>query len=107
MTEEDKAYVHWLYQAVGMGNRGLLRGLEEIGTPREIYQMAVSGNLKEKVSKRYHNKITHVSESAADYDVQGEYERMRAQGIWPADLVRNWPRQTFRLSAVWPGELMV
>lgn len=81
MTEEDKAYVHWLYQAVGMGNRGLLRGLEEIGTPREIYQMAVSGNLEEKVSKRYLNKITHVSESAADYDVQGEYERMRAQGI--------------------------
>lgn len=81
MTEEEKAYVHWLYQAVGMGNRILLRGLETVGTPREIYQMAVSGELADKVSGRYRNKITHVSECAADYDVPGEYERMKKRGI--------------------------
>lgn len=81
MTEQDKACMHWLYQAVGMGNRGLLRGLEAIGAPQEIYQMAVSGDLKEKVSKRYHDKITSVSECAAGYDIQGEYECMKARGI--------------------------
>lgn len=81
MTEEDKAYMHWLYQAVGMGNRGLLRGLETIGTPRQIYQMASSGELEEKVSRRYHNKITHVIESVEGYDVPGEYDRMRDRGI--------------------------
>ncbi len=81
MTEEDKAYMHWLYQAVGMGNRSLLKSLETIGTPREIYQMAVVGNLTEKISKRYENKITCVIESASDYDVRGEYERMRERGI--------------------------
>ena len=54
MTEEDKAYMHWLYQAVGMGNRGLLRGLETIGTPRQIYQMASPENWK----KRYPDVIT-------------------------------------------------
>lgn len=81
MTEQDKAYIHWLYQAVGMGNRGLLRSLEMIGAPRRIYQMAVSGELKEKVAKRYHNKISHVIECAADCDIQGEYERMKDRGI--------------------------
>ncbi len=79
MTEEDKAYMHWLYQAVGMGNRGLLRGLETIGTPRQIYQMASSGELEEKVSRRYHNKITYVIESVAGYDVPGEYERIETE----------------------------
>lgn len=81
MTEQDKAYMHWLYQAVGMGNRGLLRCLETVGTPREIYHLAAAGKLMDKVSKRYHNKITHVLESVSDYDVQGEYERMRDRGI--------------------------
>lgn len=81
MTEQDKAYMHWLYQAVGMGNRGLLRSLEAIGTPREIYQMAVSDKLEEKVLKRYQNKITHIIEFAKNYDVQGEYECMKEKGI--------------------------
>lgn len=81
MTEEEKAYMHWLYQAVGMGNRGLLKSLEMIGTPREIYQMAVAGSLTEKITKHYKNKIAHVIESTSDYDVRGEYECMRERGI--------------------------
>lgn len=81
MTEEEKAYMHWLYRAAGMGSRGLLRCLETIGTPLEIYHMAVSGELAEKVTKRYQNKIARVIESAADKDIQGEYERMRERGI--------------------------
>ena len=81
MTEQDKAYIHWLYQAVGMGSRGLLRSLEAIGTPRRIYQMAASGELKEKVSKRYHNKIARVLECVEGYDIPGEYERMKDRGI--------------------------
>ncbi len=81
MTEEEKAYMHWLYQAVGMGNRRLLRSLEAIGTPREIYQMAVSNSLTDKMAKRYKNKITSIMESTSDYDVQGEYEHMKARGI--------------------------
>lgn len=81
MTQEEKAYVHWLYQAVGMGGRGLLRSLETIGTPPELYQMALSGSLLEKVTKRYQNKIAHVMEMTAGYDVQGEYTRMTDRGI--------------------------
>lgn len=81
LTEQDKAYIHWLYQAVGMGNRGLLRGLEAVGSPQEIYQMAVNGSLGEKVSKRYQNKIAHVIEFAEGYGVQEEYERMKDRGI--------------------------
>ena len=94
MTEQDKAYIHWLYQAVGMGNRGLLRGLEEIGTPQEIYQMAVSDSLKEKVSKRYQHKISYVMEFAEGYDVQGEYERMIDRGIRMVTLAEeDFPRK--------------
>lgn len=81
LTEQDKAYIHWLYQAVGMGNRGLLRGLEAVGSPQEIYQMAVNGSLGEKVSKRYQNKIAHVIEFTEGYGVQEEYERMKDRGI--------------------------
>mgnify|MGYP001024784551 CR=1 FL=1 len=81
MTEQDKACLHFLYQAVGMGSRGLLRSLETIGTPQEIYQMAVSGQLEEKVSQRYQNKISCIMKCAAEYDVQGEYERLKERGI--------------------------
>ena len=31
---EDKAYIHWLYQAAGFNSRGFLRSLASLGTPR-------------------------------------------------------------------------
>ena len=43
--------------------------------------MALSGSLLEKVAKRYQNKIAHVMEMTAGYDVQGEYTRMTDRGI--------------------------
>ena len=36
VAEEEKAYIHWLYQAVGVGSRGFLRSLATLGTPREF-----------------------------------------------------------------------
>lgn len=79
--EEDKPYIHWLYQAVGMGSRGFLRSLSSLGTPREIYRLTVSGALSEKVSERYAKKVTQMSEFSRDYDVSGVYGCMRERGI--------------------------
>ena len=81
VAEEEKAYIHWLYQAVGMGSRGFLRSLSELGTPGEIYRLAVSGALADKVSERYAKKVTQMSEFSRDYDVAGAYGRMRERGI--------------------------
>lgn len=81
VTEEEKAYIHWLYQAVGMGSRGFLRSLSSLGTPREIYRLAVSGVLSEKISEKYAKKVTQMSEFSRGYDVSGEYGRMRERGI--------------------------
>lgn len=81
LTEEEKAYIHWLYQAVGMGNRGLMRSLSALGTPRELYRLVVSGELSEKVSERYVKKVAQMSEFTRGYDVSGSYGCMRERGI--------------------------
>ena len=81
MTEEEKAYTHWLYQAVGMGNRGFLRDLARFGTAGELYGLVCSGRLAEKVSARYQKKVTQMTEFAKGYDVDGEYGRMTERGI--------------------------
>ncbi len=82
VTEEEKAYIHWLYQAVGVGSRGFLRSLATLGTPRELYRMTVSGALSEKVSERYEKKVAKMSEFSRGYDVAGMYGRMRERGIF-------------------------
>lgn len=81
VTEEEKAYIHWLYQAVGMGSRGFLKSLSALGKPREIYGLAVSGALSKKVSEKYAKKVTQMSEFSRGYDVSGAYGRMRERGI--------------------------
>lgn len=83
MTERapDKAYMHWLYQAVGMSNRGLLRVMEGIGPAREIYEMAVHGVLGEKLGARYQKKTEQIEAFTDNYDVEAEYEKMVDRGI--------------------------
>lgn len=81
ITEQDKAYMHWLYQAAGMGNRGMLRRLVQIGTPQEIYGWASRKLLEDKLSDRYKKKARQITEHAAGYDVAAEYERLTARGI--------------------------
>lgn len=81
ISERDKAYMHWLYQAAGMGSRAFLRGLEKAWTPPDVYEMAKEGILEEKLHIRYKRKARMLQASAADYDVAGEYGRMRDRGI--------------------------
>ena len=82
VTEEEKAYIHWLYQAVGVGSRGFLRSLATLGTPRELYRLTVSGALSETVSERSEKKVAKMSEFSRGYDVAGMYGRMRERGIF-------------------------
>lgn len=79
--ESDKAYMHWLYQAVGMGNRRLIQKLLVLGSPAEIFEMAKRRMLSEKMSGRYKAKAGRLEESAAVYDVAAEYDEMTARGI--------------------------
>lgn len=81
LRELDRAYRHWLYQAVGMGNRKLVRTLLSIGAPAEIYEMAQKGKLSEKVGKTYKAKAAVLEASAAGFDAVGEYGRMTDRGI--------------------------
>lgn len=82
MEEQEKAYAHWLYQAVGIGHRGFLRALCQAASPREIHQMAVAKTLEKKLSERCQGKAAQLVEAAKGFDVIGEYERMRARGIF-------------------------
>lgn len=82
LPEEEKAYLHWLYQAVGVGSRGFLRSLAVFGSPRDIYRLTVSGALSEKISERYAKKATRMWEFSKGYDVAGAYGRMRERGIF-------------------------
>ena len=79
--ELDKAYMHWLYQAVGMGNRGLIRNLISSGPLPEIHEMAVKGCLSEKLGERYKAKAEQIEGFTANYDVKAEYEKLVARGI--------------------------
>ena len=79
--ESDRAYMQWLFQAVGMGNGGFLKRLCTLSPPEEIYKMARQGKLADKVSGRYQAKAKILEESAARYDVVAEYEKMTDRGI--------------------------
>lgn len=83
MTEQDteKAYVHWLYQASGMGNGSFLKKLEQAGTARDIYDMAKRGILEDKLHIRYRHKAQKLQDAVKDYDVAGRYEEMTDRGI--------------------------
>ncbi len=81
MTEEEKAYIHWLCQAAGTGNRRFLRSLELLGTPEELYRLTVSGRLAGKLSGRLAGKAAQMEEFTRGYDVEGEYGRMIGRGI--------------------------
>lgn len=79
--ESDKAYMHWLYQAVGMGNRKLIRTLMSVGTPSEIHEMACKKKLSETLGKKYTAKAKMLEEAAENYDVMEEYGRLADRGI--------------------------
>lgn len=81
MTEREKAYLHWLYQAAGISARGFLRTLAPYGTAEEIYRQLCSGKLAERIAPRYAKKVTRMSEFTRGYDVEGCYGRMRERGI--------------------------
>ena len=78
---KDKPYVHWLYQAVGMGNRRLMKKLSELGTAEEIYELARKRRLVGKISEKYHQKAKHLEMAAQNYDVKEEYEKLGQDGI--------------------------
>lgn len=79
--EWDKAYMHWLYQAVGMGNRGLIRTLISSGPLAEIHEMAKRRCLSEKLGEKYKVKAEQIEVFAENYDVKAEYEKIIARGI--------------------------
>lgn len=80
--ESDKAYMHWLYQAVGMGNRKLIETLMSVGTPFEVYEMAGKKKLSEMLGKTYTAKAKMLEAAAEGYDVMTEYGRLADRGIF-------------------------
>lgn len=82
--QAGKAYMHWLYQAAGMGSRGFLRGLEQIGTAQAVYDIARKEGLEAKVSARYQDKARRLQALAKKSGITGileEYEGMISRGI--------------------------
>lgn len=83
-SELNKAYLHWMYRTIGMGNHGLFAQLRSLGPPREIFEMAKRGQLSLRLSDKYSQykkKAALLEESAAICDVIDEYERMTDRGI--------------------------
>ncbi|MDE6881924.1 MAG: DNA-processing protein DprA [Lachnospiraceae bacterium] len=82
--QTEKAYMHWLYQAAGMNSRVFLRGLEQIGTARTIYETAKKGALEVKIHARYQDRARKLQEAAGRWDIHDiaeEYEKMLSRGI--------------------------
>ena len=83
MTEQelDRAYMHWLYQSVGMGNRRFIRKLTAQFPLAEIHEMARRGYLSEKLSDKLKRKAKQIEAFTVNYDVTAEFEKMTARGI--------------------------
>lgn len=81
VSEREKAYLHWLYQAAGIGSRGFLRSLASLGTAEELYGQLLSGRLSERIAPRYAAKVAKMLEFSREYDVTGAYETLRERGI--------------------------
>lgn len=81
VSEREKAYLHWLYQAAGPGSRGFLRLLAPFGTAQEIYGQLGSGKLKERIAPRYAQKVAQMTAFSNGYDVEEAYAKMRERGI--------------------------
>lgn len=77
--KEEKSYMHWLYQAVGMGNHRFLKELETLGSPKEIYELVRAGQLEEKLGKRYRKKALQMSQFTLEYDVMGDRRLRNSQ----------------------------
>lgn len=100
MTERETAtaYIHWLYRSVGMSSRAFLRKLEQLGTARDIYELARRGALEGKLDVIYKRKAEIIQAAAGECDIIGEYERMTARGIFLVTVHdENYP---VRLAAV-------
>lgn len=81
VTEREKAYLHWLYQAAGISARGFLRTLSPFGTAEEIYWQLRTGKLAQRIATRYAKKVTQMSEFSEGYDVTEAYGKMRERGV--------------------------
>lgn len=81
MEKQDKPYIHWICQLSGAQNKGFLRALAALGRPQDIFDLAVSGKLADRLSERFRRKAALLTENSKICDVQGEYERMVEQGI--------------------------
>lgn len=89
-SEKSKAYLHWMYQTVGMGNHKLFGELRSLGEPREVYETAKHGQLSDRLSDKYgqyklsqyKKKAALLESSAQKYDVEAEYGRMTDRGIF-------------------------
>lgn len=81
MEKQEKSYIHWLCRSLGAGNKGFLRALTALGQPREIFELAVTGKLADKLTGRFREKAVLLSESSKTYDVEGEYECLIGRGI--------------------------
>ncbi len=99
MIEEKKAYLHWLYQSVGMGCRGMLKELAKIGDGEKIYRLLMGGKLEKMLSERYRKKLPRMEAFSKGYDVLGSYEKMRARGISAVFLGEpEYPRRLAEIS---------
>lgn len=82
--DREKAYVHWMCRAAGMGGRQLLETLEKTWTPEELYEMAAKGKLKEKLAGKYKKRAQRMEEAASSGgvdEIQETYREMTDRGI--------------------------
>lgn len=98
-SERNKAYLHWMYQTVGMGNHRLFGELRSLGEPEEVYELARHGRLIDRLSgkygqrengqyklsqykiSQYEKKAALLETSAQNCNAEAEYERMTDRGI--------------------------
>lgn len=77
-----------------MGNKAFLRALARLGAPRDIFGLALSGELAGRLTERFREKAALLTENSRLFDVEGEYERLTGRGIQlVAEGEEDYPRR--------------
>jgi len=77
MKNEEKAYLYWLHQIRGIGDKAIVRLMQEFGSAKEVYE-APEKKLQKRLEKKTVEELQLVKEK---WDIKNAYEKMREKGI--------------------------
>ena len=95
MKNEEKAYLYWLHQVPGVGDKGMYRLMETCGSAREVYD-ASEKKLRAVLSQKQIDALQNLKK---EWKVSEAYERMAEKKICLLSIAdEEYPQRLRRMS---------